>query len=235
MEGNHCFNPGTPFTCNPIPVACGTSPACNDPGLTDPVLEVAQTTGACSGTGGVVYRGCRMSAHQGKYFYSDFCAGFVRSFEMSGGAVTNQQEWTAAVGSGLAFSMTSFGRDAQNEVYLVSRSGSVHKLVPPSPFDTTEVSGPGAQLLAVERDIDWSWENVRFTTLVPIQQYRVYRGVPNGVFECIHATTTPSWSGDPETPDPDELFAYIVTAVSGGVNSSTGDPERTLSPNACPP
>ena len=102
------------------------------------------------------------------------------------------------------------------------------------PFQAVEVSGPGAQSLAVERDIDWSWEDVAFTNWVPVQEYRVYRGVPNGVFECIHSSTTPSWSGDPADPLPDQLFAYIVTAVSGGVQSSTGTPPRTLSPNACP-
>jgi glucose/arabinose dehydrogenase len=232
MEGNHCFNPATPFTCNPAPAACGFSPACNDPSLTDPVLEVAQTTGACSGTGGNVYRGCRMSAHQGKYFYSDFCAGFVRSFEISGGVATNVQDWSAAVGSGLPFTMTSFGKDAQNEVYLVSRSGAIHRLAPP--FPTVEVSGPGAQTFRVERDVDWSWEDVHITNWLPIQTYRVYRGVPAGTFTCIHATATPSWTGDPETPDPGQLFAYLVTAISGGLQSSTGEPERTLSPDPCP-
>jgi len=174
-----------------------------------------------------------MSAHQGKYFYSDFCAGFVRSFEMSGGAVTNAQDWTGSVGSGLAFNMTSFGTDAQNEVYLVARSGSIHKLVPP--FNTVEVSGVGAPMFDVQRDIDWSWEDVQFNNMVPVTEYRVYRGVPNGTFDCIHSTPTTSWIGDPVDPGDGALFAYVVTAVSGGTQSSSGDPERTLSPNACPP
>jgi hypothetical protein len=232
MEANHCFTTG-PVNCNPPASAPCATPACNDPSLTDPVIEVPQAASVCSITGGFVYRGCRMSTHQAKYFYGDYCAGFVRSMQMVGGAVTNQQDWTASVGSGLGFNLSSFGTDAQNEIYITSLGGGlVHKLVPP--FQTVQVSGFGATPFRVERDVAWSWEDVFFTNMVPIQSYRVYRGVPNGTFECIHSSTTPSWTGDPTTPNPDELFAYIVTAVSGGVSSSTGEPPRVLSPNPCP-
>src|SRR5207253_2882455 len=84
MEGRHCFNTAnfnTPLS------------TCTMTGLTLPVLEYCHgtsqngCTGAetahptgCSITGGFVYRGCRMPDLRGRYFYSDFCSGFIRSF-----------------------------------------------------------------------------------------------------------------------------------------------------------
>ncbi len=66
FEANHCFEP------DPAP-ACPNPPT----GFTMPVLEYGHGPG-CSITGGFVYRGCRMPALRGTYFYSDACAGFIR-------------------------------------------------------------------------------------------------------------------------------------------------------------
>jgi hypothetical protein len=80
----------------------------------------------CSVTGGHVYRGARMPSLHGTYFYADFCGGWVRSFRFAGGQVTERQEW-----DGLATpQITSFGEDATGELYLVSGTGSVFRIVP---------------------------------------------------------------------------------------------------------
>ena len=63
--------------------------------------------------------------------------------------------------------------------------------------------------------------------MIPIDYYSVYRGVPNGTFDCIHSSTTPDWSGDTNEPVPGELFAYLVTATETGTESGAGD-DRTL-------
>lgn len=111
MEGFLCFNP---------------SSNCNQGGLTLPVLDYPHVDGACSVTGGYVYRGSAAPALRGTYFYADFCAGFVRSFRFQNGQVTSQFEWLLLSRS----SITSFGEDAQGELYLMTQGGSLFKIVP---------------------------------------------------------------------------------------------------------
>ena len=114
MEGFLCFNPDT---------------NCNQGGLTMPVLDYPHAEGACSVTGGYVYRGSSvptLSGLRGTYFYADFCNGFVRSFRYQNGQVTNQLEWPLLKQQGI----TSFGEDAQGELYLMTQGGSLFKIVP---------------------------------------------------------------------------------------------------------
>jgi hypothetical protein len=63
----------------------------------------------------------------GTYFYGDLCAGFVRSFRFVGGQVTQQNEWPLLAPGG---SITSFGEDAQGELYLMTLQGSLFRIVP---------------------------------------------------------------------------------------------------------
>lgn len=113
MEGFLCFNP---------------SSNCNTGNLTLPVLDYPHVNGACSVTGGYVYRGSAIPALQGTYFYGDFCAGFVRSFRYQNGQPTEQTEWPllGPPGGGL----TSFGEDEAGELYLMTQGGGLFKFVP---------------------------------------------------------------------------------------------------------
>jgi hypothetical protein len=81
-------------------------------------------------TGGVIYRGCRMSDLAGTYFYGDFCGGFVRSFRLANGQATDRRDWTAGLGG--VTSVVSFGNDLDGEVYVVDYKGAVYQLVPAS-------------------------------------------------------------------------------------------------------
>lgn len=235
MEGNHCFDPAAQSNCNPAPVACGTSPACNDPGLSDPVVEFSHS-GACSVTGGYVYRGCQLPAFAGLYFYGDYCGGFVRSLRMAGGVATEQTDRTAqlGVGTSLRFGLTSFGVDDDGEIYITDRDGSVLRIVPP--FTNLEVSGAGAGTLFDLSPGTWTWEDLAFTTMQPVSAYRVYRGVPGGTLSCVFTGPSAQWpGGDPSVPAPGSMHAYVVTAVSpSGQMTRSGRPPHTLSPAACP-
>jgi hypothetical protein len=111
MEGFLCFNP---------------SSNCIQGGLTLPVLDYSHGDGACSVTGGYVYRGPAAPARQGTYFYADYCAGFVRSFGFVNGQVTNQLDWPLLSRS----SITSFGEDNDGELYLMTQGGRLFKIVP---------------------------------------------------------------------------------------------------------
>ena len=110
MEGPECF---------------GTA-SCDQSGLQLPVVSYDHGDG-CSITGGFVYRGSAVPALQGHYFYSDFCAGFVRSFRLENGVAVDQYQWPAlAPGANLP----GFGRDAAGELYILGTNGAVYRIVP---------------------------------------------------------------------------------------------------------
>jgi len=111
MEGSACFNP---------------SVNCNNGTLTLPILEYPHDNGACSVTGGYVYRGTAIPVIQGTYFYADFCAGFVRSFRFNNGSALEQTEWPLLASS----SITSFGQDGLGELYILTRGGTMSRIVP---------------------------------------------------------------------------------------------------------
>ncbi|MDH5348361.1 MAG: PQQ-dependent sugar dehydrogenase [Nitrospira sp.] len=111
MEGSACFNPAT---------------NCNNGTLTLPILEYPHENGACSVTGGYVYRGQTVPAIQGTYFYADFCTGFVRSFRLNNGSALDRTEWPLLAAS----SITSFGQDGLGELYILTQGGTVSRIVP---------------------------------------------------------------------------------------------------------
>jgi hypothetical protein len=113
MEGFLCFNP---------------SSNCDSGGLTLPVLDYPHFSGACSVTGGYVYRGSAVLALRGTYFYADYCAGFVRSFRHQNGQPTDQKEWPLL--SPTEGSITSFGEDAAGELYITTQGGGLFKFIP---------------------------------------------------------------------------------------------------------
>lgn len=113
MEGNVCFDP---------------SINCNSGNLTLPELDYPHLNGACSVTGGYVYRGSVVPTLQGTYFYADFCAGFVKSFRYQNGQSTEQTEWPLLSPPG-SF-VTSFGEDAAGELYVMTQGGGLFKLIP---------------------------------------------------------------------------------------------------------
>jgi hypothetical protein len=99
MEGASCYNAST----------------CSQTGLTLPVIDYGHTGGACSITGGYVYRGSAIPGILGHYFYSDYCAGFLKSFRYQNGAAVDQKDWGLTNNS-----VTSFGLDFAGEMYMMS-------------------------------------------------------------------------------------------------------------------
>jgi glucose/arabinose dehydrogenase len=110
MEGSHCLSGST----------------CDQTGLILPVFEYDHDQG-CSITGGYVYRGSAIPALQGMYFYGDYCQGWVRSFRYANGEAIEGTDWATLRPGG---QLTSFGEDAAGELYVISASGTVFKVVP---------------------------------------------------------------------------------------------------------
>ncbi|MBX3026143.1 PQQ-dependent sugar dehydrogenase [bacterium] len=114
--------------CHEPPQGCGDQVA----PFTPPILDYTHRDG-CSITGGYVYRGCALPDLRGRYFFSDYCTPFIRSFAVGDGIVLGLQDHTAAFapGGGLSIgSVTSFGEDARGELYVVDYGGEIYKVVP---------------------------------------------------------------------------------------------------------
>lgn len=238
MEGRQCFNNDQASSCGNQTPTTGCPNPCNDPALTLPLVQYGHGSG-CSVIGGYPYRGCQMPNFRGKYFYGDYCDGFVRSFRVSGGTATQQEDWTTALDptGELTSSFTSFGVDARGEMFMTDRDGLVFRISPP--FTDLEVSGTGVatadQFLL--GPTAWSWENLKRSSWHPIAQYRVYRSsTANGNFQCIFKSTTTSWpSGDPQRPSLGTALFYLVAAASPqGEVTRSSDPPRLLLPFPCP-
>lgn len=105
--------------------SCFAASSCNQQGLELPVLFYARADGACAVTGGFVYRGASLPEIAGHYFYSDYCAGFLKSFQFQNGTAINQRTWDV----GSVGSVTSFGEDGSGEVYMTSSNGRVYRIV----------------------------------------------------------------------------------------------------------
>ena len=104
MEGLHCFR----------------SSGCDTDGLVLPVVEIAHgDEGTCSVTGGVVYRGIEIPELSGHYLFSDYCGGYLRSFDTTGDEI-EVVDWTSDVG--VPGRITGFGTDENGEVFVITSS-----------------------------------------------------------------------------------------------------------------
>ncbi len=110
MEGAHCFG----------------QTECDMDGLVLPVLEYPNGEG-CSIIGGHVYRGDALPGLRGHYFYSDLCAGFLRTFRLEDGEAVERREWEVENRA----PVLSFGVDGAGELHLLSGDGTVYRIVEP--------------------------------------------------------------------------------------------------------
>jgi glucose/arabinose dehydrogenase len=123
MEGTTCFREA----------ACpATTPPCNSPLYTPPILEYPHDDVGCSVTGGYVYRGTRLPQLYGAYVFGDFCAGRLWSAERE--AV--EGAWEVRDLPARAPVLTAFGEDRAGEIYAATLNGKLFQLVSPNPVDT---------------------------------------------------------------------------------------------------
>ena len=113
MEASACFTPRN---------------GCPTTGLTLPMYDYSHGEG-CSVTGGYVYRGSASPALAGRYFFADYCGGWIRSFVVQNGQATGVRDHTDDLGTVPAIS--SFGEDGVGELYVVSLSGTVYRVTAP--------------------------------------------------------------------------------------------------------
>jgi glucose/arabinose dehydrogenase len=106
MEGDHAYS-GAPAP----------------PNLVAPVYEYSHDGGGCSVTGGYVYRGEAIPDLAGAYLFGDFCIGRLEALRFADGKMRGYRELGPTVPS-----LSSFGEDADGELYALSLSGGVFRL-----------------------------------------------------------------------------------------------------------
>lgn len=89
-----------------------------------PIHVYGRDNGACSVTGGYVYRG-EAAALQGAYLFSDWCEGRLRYLREENGEVVEEGDFGLTVPS-----ITAFGEDHDGELYAISLGGAIFKIVP---------------------------------------------------------------------------------------------------------
>ena len=98
LEGVHCFNP---------------SNNCDTFLNVKPVIEYGHTNGACSVTGGYVYRGSRYQRLVGTYVYGDYCNGMIWGASHPSNGTSSSH---LLIDTNLAIS--TFGEDLNGELYV---------------------------------------------------------------------------------------------------------------------
>ncbi|MET9564095.1 MULTISPECIES: PQQ-dependent sugar dehydrogenase [Streptomyces] len=108
MEGNHPFRGGT-------------EPANHVP----PVHEYDRSGLGCSVTGGYVYRGDKIADLEGRYVFSDYCDGTIRTLQIENGKVTGVSDLGVTAGE-----VVSFVQGGNRELYVLASGGAVFRLDP---------------------------------------------------------------------------------------------------------
>ena len=82
-------------------------------------------------TGGYVYRGTKIKDLGGRYVFADYQNPRIWSFELKGGKASGFTDHTSELQpkEGRINLISSFGEDADGELYLVDHSGPIYRIV----------------------------------------------------------------------------------------------------------
>jgi glucose/arabinose dehydrogenase len=123
-------------------------PACEDPSLIDPVYAYSHDEPAVchSITGGAVYRGASSSPLVGRYFFSDFCGGWLRSllWDGAGGTLGPVLEHPLLPDAGTLTATAAIVEDGAGELVIVDYDGDVFRLVPEPETSAAALAAIGA-------------------------------------------------------------------------------------------
>jgi len=116
MEGSDCYIPNVE--------------GCNANGaMVEPIIEYGHNAGACSVTGGFVYRGTSYPRLGGLYLYGDYCNGVIWGAQRLPG---NLFATRALLDTNLLIS--TFGEDVHGELYVANhQAGVVYRITETSP------------------------------------------------------------------------------------------------------
>lgn len=143
--------------------------------LTDPVFEYGRTVGQ-SVIGGYVYRGQRLgSRYHGRYFFADFVTARVWSLSLTVNPSTSDATASDLVDHtpqlGALGNITSFGTDADGELYVVSQlgGGTIFRLLGSNPL--RDFDGDARSEISVYRPGTGQWFTLRSQLAYDRTQY----------------------------------------------------------------
>jgi len=107
--------------CSTAAACPASTPPCNSPAYTLPVLEYEHNP-HCSITGGYVYRGSALPQLQGAYVFGDFCSGILWAASRQGNGFNVRNI------DGTLPNLITFGQDKNGEIYLATLDGGLYRL-----------------------------------------------------------------------------------------------------------
>lgn len=111
MEGSRCYQPPS---------------NCDRNGLILPVVEYSHSDGACSITGGYVYRGSEVEALSGFYLYGDYCSGVIQAIDGRLAAEGEAIPVTTLRRDGPP--IVTFAQDEAGEIYVLHADGTIERI-----------------------------------------------------------------------------------------------------------
>jgi len=192
---------------------------CNDAALTLPIQTYGHGTGKCSITGGFVYRGDAIPDLSGTYFYGDYCTAQLWSLRYDGVAVSEFMERTAELDPPGATTIapqgpTSFGEDANGEMYIVDQQGQIFRIKPAGPFTglgKALAGSLGEPILHGEGTlVAGSPGSIELTNAMPSS--------PAYLFVSLGVGAGVPFKGGILVPVPELLFLPLATSAGGTLN-----------------
>ena len=200
MEGFHCFNP---------PTNCDTS------GLVLPVYEYDHSTGE-SITGGYVYRGTMLPSLIGKYIFADFEYGDIYALEYND---ANNFD-VSFIGNLGPYSVTSFGVDQNNEIYICKLNGEIYKFIDDS--SQSCYAEDGTEGVEIWEDCYSIQNTTTFGWPISIPDTATY--IPENLFSLINLITLDINHSNISEPIPPEIGDLVnLTRLNLSNNLISGE------------
>ena len=126
----------------------------NEPTVIEPIHTYKVSNNCNSVTGGYVYRGCRYPEMFGRYFYAEFCQGYIWSLRPDGsGGWINDEHFRR-----LNYDISTFGQDAEGELYVARwRTGDIFRLTMGDALVTPAITQNGSILSVVDTFSAYQW------------------------------------------------------------------------------
>lgn len=102
------------------------------PDTVPPLFETNHDDGNCAITGGVIYRGQRITDLRGAYLFADLCRNGINALRATtpAAAVGTVTDERTLAGTKQATQVIAFGTDATGEVYALSLGGTIWRIDP---------------------------------------------------------------------------------------------------------
>lgn len=121
--------------------------------FTEPIFDYQTGSSAgCSVTGGIRYRGCEYPELYGKYVFGDYCSGRFWTTDNVNG------DWVTEVALNSNISISGFGEDVDNELYVLDLNGTIYRVVA-GDAATVSIASNGAELVGTTNitNTEYQW------------------------------------------------------------------------------